>query len=587
MNGNIEVEMKNLKFKSVVLQNYKAFNHFRIDLREMNVLVGPNNCGKSTILGVFRLLAVALKKANRRKPEIINAPDGQVGGYHISIDDIPVSAENVHTDLKDVNTTVTFELSNGTQLVLAFPSDGGCLMYPKNSPAVTSPTTFKRHFPLRVEHIPVLGPLDTDEPILTKATVQQGFNTHRASRHLRNYWHQNPKGFDEFATQLTESWPGMEVFPPELSFADGAVLHMMCTENRMSRELSWAGFGFQVWCQLLTHLTRTKESDLLIVDEPEIYLHADIQRKLLHIMRDVRPAIVLATHSGEIISEAEPNELLLIDKAKKRSRRIQKASQVQVALDVLGSNHNITLTRVARNRRIVFVEGKDPKLIRMFARRMGFGALANGDGITFIPIGGFAGHTRVAAMKFAFERALGEQLSTGLVLDRDYRCDGELDQLRGKLKDTVDFLHIHDRKEIENYLLIPSALGRALSQQCKKTVGDAENIIRELIAKLAIEMNDAAQAQYISKSLEFWQKTGKDHSTVIAETTTQFRDRWNSNIETYVPGKDLMSRINRFSQEEYGVTLSPSRIVLAARENEIGGDMSRLVRVLEEFRKKQ
>jgi len=35
----------------------------------------------------------------------------------------------------------------------------------------------------------------------------------------------------------------------------------------------WVGFGYQIWCQLLTHLSRAAEDSLVVVDEPEVYLH--------------------------------------------------------------------------------------------------------------------------------------------------------------------------------------------------------------------------------------------------------------------------------------------------------------------------
>lgn len=115
---------------------------------------------------------------------------------------------------------------------------------------------------------------------------------------------------------VAKTWSGMEVDPPELPDIIEQKLIMICKENRISRELFWAGFGFQVWCQLLTHISRANTSSILIVDEPEIYLHPDIQRQLLGILREICPDILIATHSTEIMSEADSGEILLIDKSK-------------------------------------------------------------------------------------------------------------------------------------------------------------------------------------------------------------------------------------------------------------------------------
>lgn len=46
-------------FVQVRFRNYKAFPDFVINLREFNVLVGPNNAGESTALGAFRILSEA------------------------------------------------------------------------------------------------------------------------------------------------------------------------------------------------------------------------------------------------------------------------------------------------------------------------------------------------------------------------------------------------------------------------------------------------------------------------------------------------------------------------------------------------
>ena len=88
---------------------------------------------------------------------------------------------------------------------------------------------------------------------------------------------------------------------------------MFCLEDRMTRELYWAGFGFQIWCQLLTHVSRAKDATLLIVDEPEVYLHPDVQRQLLGILRDTGPDIVFATHSTDRGGQLGPHAAVRAD----------------------------------------------------------------------------------------------------------------------------------------------------------------------------------------------------------------------------------------------------------------------------------
>src|SRR5205807_6503747 len=91
----------------------------------------------------------------------------------------------------------------------------------------------------------------------------------------------------------------------------------------------------------------------------------------------------------EIVSEADPSDLLLVDKRRQSAQRVGSAEGVQSALRSLGSIQNLTLTQLARSRRVLFVEGEDFKLLRAFARRLGLHQLAGGLGFATIACGGF------------------------------------------------------------------------------------------------------------------------------------------------------------------------------------------------------
>src|SRR5262249_14943589 len=152
-------------------------------------------------------------------------------------------------------------------------------------------------------------------------------------RHFRNYWHHFEEGFEQFAAQVRDTWPGMNISKPELDTSNGE-LTMFVTEDRIDRELYWVGYGFQVWCQLLTHLSRVSGTSLVIIDEPEVYLHPDVQRQLLTLLRNLGPDVLVATHSTEIIADADPSEIVLVDKRKRSAERLKDVDGVQHAMDV-------------------------------------------------------------------------------------------------------------------------------------------------------------------------------------------------------------------------------------------------------------
>jgi AAA15 family ATPase/GTPase len=62
------------RITSVKFSHYKAFRDFSVSLERFNILVGPNNSGKSTILEAFRILAEALHRARAKAPTFVHGP---------------------------------------------------------------------------------------------------------------------------------------------------------------------------------------------------------------------------------------------------------------------------------------------------------------------------------------------------------------------------------------------------------------------------------------------------------------------------------------------------------------------------------
>lgn len=62
------------------------------------------------------------------------------------------------------------------------------------------------------------------------------------------------------------------------------------------REIFWAGDGYQVWFQILLHLWRVWDTaDAVILDEPDSYLHADLQRRLVRMLEAMPAQVITAT----------------------------------------------------------------------------------------------------------------------------------------------------------------------------------------------------------------------------------------------------------------------------------------------------
>src|SRR5207253_6840699 len=129
--------------------------------------------------------------------------------------------------------------------------------------------TFRSNFPIRIGVVPVLGPVEHEEPLVTEETVRRNLATHRASRNFRNYWYrQDDPTFEKFRERIQTTWLGMDVKRPEIvsPYGRDPTVAMFCSEDRMERELYWSGVGFQVWCQIITHLARAVATDDPVID---------------------------------------------------------------------------------------------------------------------------------------------------------------------------------------------------------------------------------------------------------------------------------------------------------------------------------
>lgn len=585
-----------LRITSIYFQHYKALERFTIELDKVNLLTGANNAGKSTVIGALRALAVALRTARSRSAERVTVAGIRRLGYRISQRVLPISVENVATNYEDGASSVTFHLSNESELSLHFDREEGCVLV-ADSPgaAVTTASAFRTRFPLDLNVIPVLGAVEHKETLLEEETVNAALATARASRHFRNYWYRRRDEFPQFAELVATTWLGMDIKPPELDFMSKE-LSMFVSEDRVDRELHWVGFGFQIWCQLLTHLTRATPGSLVVVDEPEIYLHPDIQRKLLHVMKALDTDIVLATHSAEILAEADPAEVVIIDKRKRRAERLRDIGGVQRAVRVLGSQQNLVLASLARNRRLLFTQNdQDFLLLRRFARRLGYDELAAGAGLTCMTAGGLDRWERVRDVAEGAGVASGTGLLIAAVWSREGRSDAEIQAITARICSSVRVAHVLERWDLQAYLLVPSAWDRALQHELngKRKLTPSIPEMEALLMEATEDMRDMV-AEECAGHRTRWLLDGivraQDLKPPLASdelVEEWFEAAWGSPSKrlALLPGGPAMRRLSERILQLTGVSLTEARIVEFVLPEEIAPDLRALLVEIEKFQR--
>jgi len=574
---------------------FKAFKRFTLNLRHFNILVGPNNAGKSTVLAAFRILAAAIRKARRFKPKLVQGPREKVLGHSIDIREISVAEENIFHNYDDSEpAVVSFHLANRNVLTLFFPERGECfLLMDAQGHQVATTTAFRSRFNCQISFVPILGPVEHHEALVEEETTRRSLYSFGAARHFRNTWYHYPENFETFRELLKLTWPGMDILPPELDNSHGKPrLHMYCPEHRIPREVFWAGFGFQVWVQMLTHLVNANDASIFLIDEPDIYLHSDLQRQLLGLLRNLGPDILIATHSSEMITEAETDDIVLVAKTMPQARRIRNPSQVDELLRLLGSNINPILTQVAKTRRVLFVEGKDFQIVGRFARRSKHASVGNRAEFAVVAIDGF-NPEKIRNLKMGMEKTLGGPIVAAAILDRDYRSDAECLSITNSCKKFCDYVEILQRKEIENFLLSPAAIDRAANRKVKdRSIRSGKAVSYQACAKDLLFAFCESKRTYVASQMLMARRQFErvnspqlDESTVMQSSFEFFEAQW-SNESTRlnaIPGKEALSAVNTALQQRYGVSVTATSIIDAMQIEEVPDEMQLLLMMLTKF----
>ncbi|PSR52674.1 hypothetical protein AHMF7605_03605 [Adhaeribacter arboris] len=345
---------------------------------------------------------------------------------------------------------------------------------------------------------------------------------------------------------------------------------------------------------MLTYIIKNKHSTLFIIDEPDIYLHSDLQRQLLGILKNLGPDIIIAIHSTELISETEINDILIINKHNQSARRIKNPLELQKIFDVLGSNLNPILTQIAKTRGVLFVEGKDFLLFSRFARKLKLEHVANRSDFAVIPVEGF-NPFRLKVFKEGIERTIGTSILSAVIFDRDYRSDEEIDEEEIELKKDNYFVHIHSNKELENFLIIPIHLRQTINKRIEelnlktgKEVAFDEDM-NQILENITEDFKIKIQSQLQAKRIPYEKKLNKhlDDSTIFAKLLKDFEEKWKEVNHRFkiIPGKEFLSCLNEYLQKNYSITISQTNIINNISPSEFPKEMKELLIKIDNFRK--
>lgn len=409
------------------LENFRGFERHSVPLRATTFIVGRNNAGKSTIVEALRLISLVAARYEylnfSRVPSWLDVPM-RYRGVAPSLRGMAFDFEGVFHRYRDPPAIVTADFDNGASIrVYLGPDDQihSVILDEKGEPLATKRDARKFALP-PVAILPQVAPLAREERILAPQTIRSALFTTLASSHFRNqlnyYYDQY---FDAFRTITEENWPGLRV--RELrgrgTWPEDRSLFLLVQDGDFVAEAAWMGHGLQMWLQTMWFLTLASAGSTVILDEPDVYMHPDLQRQLVRYLRGRFTQTIVATHSVEIMSEAAPDAVLLADRSRRRSSFATSLPAVQRVVDEIGGVHVLQLSRLWTSRRCILVEGKDVKLLKMLHDTLFPDAVQAFDAFPNFSIGGWDGWPNAIGSSQFMKNSIDEDIVTYCILDSD------------------------------------------------------------------------------------------------------------------------------------------------------------------------
>jgi hypothetical protein len=554
---------------SVEFVRFRGFERLRAGLLPHAYIVGPNSAGKSTVLEALGLAEQCLRVARRKAAPVMVLDNGRkLRGFPLTS-----SGENqddpVRHEFGEAEARVSVEWLNGSRICIVWPEEqeaeerGFFFLEEQGGSQPRTPQATRSLFS-RINVVPVVTPLERTEELKNPGYVQSQAGTRLASRHFRNHaWLMHCAG--EWAQFKDFCRPWL----PEIGLLDVSLdpglnrLAIFYAEagSRVPKELAWAGDGIQIWVQLLWHLFRAQGALTITLDEPEVYLHPDLQRRLVRILDSLGAQIVLATHSADVIAEAPPDGVLWVDRRLGGAKRAKSTHTLSALSASLGSSFNLSLARSMRARLVVGTDCEDPRVLRQLAKHAGATHLANEYAVSLVQFRDASRWLGASGVGESLREVLPPHLPAILLLAAGLRPKHVNADLASRLTGPGLQVKFWSRIDLDNYLLDPAAIARVS--------GAAPEVIVQRLADAIAQQRDDTRAALLSAWVLAAPEGGT--SSTLSQAEDAFEKLWANPADRpfLVPGLRTMMILNEWLEADGYRVLDSYRLAKALRPQSI------------------
>lgn len=547
-----------MELKSIEVKNFKRISHIPLELDSVNILVGENGSGKSSVLQGIHLASCVIRQAERVKL----AQSAQV-----SIDELDYLPSNNYKSLGHYGLWGNKVKQPGSEFSFAFESNGlesttRCTLraarnqgisitgevHPSHINLLRAKAKFFSAYSPGISGIPNL------EEKRTEKLVKKACSFGDSNAILRNVLDLLRTNDPQSISQI-EEWMASVVGPIRILIdhnpARDAVISASAEVNNHIVPLELLGTGYLQLIQIFAYILLLRPR-ILLLDEPDTHLNPKVQEQLVPLLAEIASKrnikVLMTTHSPFIVrgGTLNANVAWLSDGqvVSSDSSRIQAAlgwGAMGKKILIKTEDNNITM--------LTKILAQWPDLERQVA-------IIPGEGFKTLP------SPKQAA---EFLEAMGETFLLVIHRDRDCLTSAEADKLRKDYEDAGAHLWLTKYSDIESYFVSPAFLAEFLGV----AFDEAETLISSICTKQHNNIVKTFFSQRAEINKQMYPEGGSPVNSVVeAEIKT---DRGVFGITS---GKAVLKAL---SNEKLGVRFDISTLLRSQLNCEIAGDLRLLL----------
>ena len=367
------------------IRNFKRFGDTqRIELDHPAVLIGPNNCGKTTAIQALALWSQAVRAWQEKKGQAPPKERTSTSLNRLGIVSVPVQRTRyfwhnaaVRTGNRDIHLQIKVGVLHDSRVepvTMTFRNQGEDLVYcTPDHETLERRDVIRTAAELKVELLYPMSGLETEEPVLQRGRIDVLLGQGQTAQVLRNLcllvWQEDRQHWARITEWMRRLF-NIDLQEP-VETARGSIELLYRQQSvKEPLDIALAGRGLQQMLLVFAYLY-SHPGSVLLIDEPDAHLEILRQRQVYVLLRELaaenQSQVILVTHSEVILDEALDHNLTLLLAG--RADDLAAKTDIRNTLKHYGAEHYV---RARQRGYVLYVEGStDVEVLRALARKLG------------------------------------------------------------------------------------------------------------------------------------------------------------------------------------------------------------------------